>query len=102
MVFEMEEKKKKPLRDRKVYARRYRFKVKRLIRKILGGKCFNCGSRKYLYIHHESYNKNRSKKSEVYFCDLKTLDLELLCGKCHRKKHPSWKTHKRDRRGRFK
>lgn len=69
------------------YMNRYRKRRLRLIRKLLGNKC-SCGSRKNLDIHHDTYNLERKAKSMVYFCDLKKLDIKLLCRSCHRKEHP--------------
>ena len=39
--------------------------------------CQNCGSKKYLEMHHKNYNHNDDRKNNVV----------LLCRKCHRNKH---------------
>ncbi len=46
--------------------------------KAAGEKCFKCGSRMFLQVHHLTYKRLGREKPE---------DLQVLCGSCHRRVH---------------
>ena len=49
---------------------------RKLLIDALGGCCEDCNSMKKLQIHHKKYSE-----------DIKLNDIEILCFKCHKKKH---------------
>jgi len=48
------------------------------IKKDRGGQCERCNNKRSLQVHHKTYDNIFQENME---------DLELLCGKCHKKEH---------------
>jgi len=58
------------------------------VRKYFKGKpCFNCGEKKYIHIHHVSYNNRGNYKKEINDCI-------PLCKYCHKELHDFAKKEK--------
>lgn len=78
--------------QRKTYNRMYTEKRRTMVRKLLGGRCFECGSTSDLHFHHRDAATKEFPVSRFYKTKLDILLAEvakcvLLCGSCHRTHH---------------
>lgn len=64
----------------------YWLKAAEEMRKLAQYKCQNCGKSqpktRKLHVHHKHYRSRGEEKLE---------DVEVLCTKCHKEKHPDWR-----------